>query len=120
MQIHPMSANVPPNQQQTVKSRSGNVIQEKVDKGILEEVRQTNQIRLEVNVEEIHKAIDQFNKVFRPTYLNFQLHDDSGKYFVRIIDDKTQEVIRQIPSDDFLHMAAEARGQQGLIIDERV
>ncbi|MFF2448108.1 flagellar protein FlaG [Neobacillus sp. NPDC058068] len=74
----------------------------------------------EVNQVEIKNALNDFNKVFKPSHLEFRLHEASGKYFVNIIDDGTQEVLKQIPSEDFLEMVAAAKEQQGIIIDKRV
>jgi flagellar protein FlaG len=75
---------------------------------------------LELNEKKVMAGIKTFNDIFKPTHLEFQLHDESGKYFVKIVDDKTQEVIKQIPSEDFLKMVAEAREQMGIFLDKRV
>jgi flagellar protein FlaG len=74
----------------------------------------------EVTQEQAKSALETFNKIFKPAHLEFHLHKESGKYFVQIVDDKTKEVLKQIPSEEFLRMVAEAKEQHGLVIDKRV
>lgn len=70
--------------------------------------------------DKVKTALDSFNKIFKPTHLEFQIHRDAGRYFVQIIDDNTQEVIKQIPSEEFLKMVAETKEKLGLIIDIKI
>jgi flagellar protein FlaG len=74
----------------------------------------------ELIAEKTKNALETFNKIFKPTHLDFQLHEESGKYFVKVIDDQTSDVLLQIPSKDFLDMVAEAKEQLGLIVDKRI
>jgi flagellar protein FlaG len=104
----------------STRGRNENIPSEKTtDKKLIEETQQTGNQQV-ITTEKMNNAVDHFNKVFKPTHLEFQLHENSGKYFVQIIDDMSKEVIKQIPSEDFLEMVAQFRAQQGLIIDERV
>ncbi len=75
---------------------------------------------VEITAEKVKDALESFNKVFKPTHLDFQLHEDSGKYFVRVIDEISKEVLVQIPSEEFLQMVSEAKEQLGLLFDKRV
>ncbi|WHY88393.1 flagellar protein FlaG [Neobacillus novalis] len=84
------------------------------------ETKQPIDLQPEKTPEQTKNALETFNKIFKPTHLEFQIHHDSGKYFVEIIDDKTKEVLKQIPSEEFLKMIAEAKENHGLIVDIRV
>ncbi|WP_251552272.1 flagellar protein FlaG [Neobacillus muris] len=71
--------------------------------------------------ERVQHAIKNFNQIFNSTHIEFQMHEDSGKYFVQIIDNQSKEVLKQIPSEEFLEMAAATKEQQqSLLLDTRV
>lgn len=121
MQINPTSSNVQSNISQSVKNRTGNVISEsssEIKRGA-EGVLQYHK-RAEITIEEVNKGLEKLNIIFKPTHLEFQLHETSGKYFVNIVDDSSKEVIKQIPSEEFLEMVAAAKEQNGIIVDERI
>jgi flagellar protein FlaG len=71
-------------------------------------------------LDKVKAALESFNEILKPTHLEFKMHDESGRYFVKIVDDKTQEVIKQIPSEEFLKMISETKNQLGLLVDKRV
>lgn len=52
--------------------------------------------------------------------LNFKLHEKSGEYFVQMIDSKTNEVIREIPSKKVLDYFSNLKEFLGLIVDKRI
>jgi flagellar protein FlaG len=71
-------------------------------------------------LEKVKAALKSFNEILKPTHLEFHMHDEAGRYFVKIVDDKTQQVIKQIPSEEFLKMISETGDQPGLLVDQRV
>ncbi|MFJ5716440.1 flagellar protein FlaG [Neobacillus sp. NPDC093127] len=110
------------NQRLTTQSANSreNITQETINEK--KKTVETKQIgpQQELTPEQSKNALETFNKIFKPTHLEFQIHQDSGKYFVEIVDDKTKEVLKQIPSEEFLKMIAEAKENHGLIVDIRV
>ncbi|WP_052474653.1 flagellar protein FlaG [Jeotgalibacillus soli] len=72
-------------------------------------------------LEELQRQVDQTNKLFEVNYttVHFNLHDDTDRYFIQIIDRKTEEVIREIPSEDFLNMVSKMVEYMGFMIDEK-
>jgi len=59
------------------------------------------------DVGELRAAVDAFNR-FVPLAahnLTFSIDDDSGKVVVKVIDSDTQDVIRQIPSEEALALS---------------
>jgi flagellar protein FlaG len=56
------------------------------------------------SVAELTGALDQLNGYLEETHrgLRFSIDDDSGRTIVRVLDTETDEVIRQIPSEEML------------------
>lgn len=54
------------------------------------------------------------------TQLRFKMHEELNEYYVTIVDSKTDEVIREIPSKKLLDMHAEMRKFVGLLIDRKI
>ncbi|MBT9175939.1 MAG: hypothetical protein DDT20_00241 [Firmicutes bacterium] len=52
--------------------------------------------------------------------LKFEKHESSGEYMVRIINEESNEVIREIPPERTLDMVAHLQRLIGIILDERV
>ena len=71
--------------------------------------------------EKLEEDIDRLNEIVR-TYdrkLNFQLHRETDRYFVEVIDVVEDEVIREVPPEEILDLVARIDSMLGLIIDER-
>jgi len=71
--------------------------------------------------ERLEEEIDRLNEIVR-TYdrkLNFQLHQETDRYFVEVIDVVEDEVIREVPPEEILDLVARIDDMIGLIIDER-
>jgi len=69
---------------------------------------------------ELRKAIEQSNQRLaeKGSELSFQLDDELGQIVVRLIDVKTKEVLRQIPSPEALAIAKalEAHQERGTLL----
>jgi len=69
---------------------------------------------------ELRKAIEQSNQRLaeKGSELSFQLDDELGEVVVRLIDVKTKEVLRQIPSPEALAIAKAlaARQERGALL----
>ena len=54
--------------------------------------------------EELAGVVNQLNGYMEETHrgLRFSIDDDSGRTIVRVVDTETDEVIRQIPSEEML------------------
>lgn len=51
--------------------------------------------------------------------LRFSLDDESGKTIVKIIDETTDTVLRQIPSEEMLELAKSLDKMQGLLVRQQ-
>jgi len=64
-------------------------------------------------VEEVELEVQQLNRSIR-----FSVDEGSGRTVIRVIDRETDELIRQIPPEDFLEIAESLKEQgRGLIIE---
>lgn len=72
-------------------------------------------------VDKLSEAVDKINEMLQQgrQMLTFQLDEDSGRMVVRVIDAQTNEVIRQIPSEETLNFAKYVDGLIGLIFNKK-
>lgn len=71
--------------------------------------------------QEMEKAAETLNKWMQSggTHLKFTLHEKLGDYYVQIVDDESNEVIREIPSKKMMDMVANMQETLGILVDER-
>lgn len=76
-----------------------------------------------VNGNQLKQAVDMANKVIQAlsnsSDLKFDVDKDSGERVVKVIDQATKEVIRQIPSEEMLSIARSLDKLQGLLIKQK-
>ncbi|KAA0563074.1 flagellar protein FlaG [Bacillus sp. CH30_1T] len=54
------------------------------------------------------------------THLKFEFHDKLKEYYVTIVDDRTQEIVKEIPAKKMLDMHAAMTEFVGLLVDKKV
>lgn len=66
-------------------------------------------------------AIDQVNKKMKPskTKCEFSYHEETQRVSIKVIDEETDEVIREIPPEETLEMLTKMWELAGLLVDER-
>ena len=65
----------------------------------------------------IEKAQDHAS--IKASNIQFSIDDEFGKMTVKIVDQSTQEVIRQIPSREMLEISQALERMQGLFVSEK-
>ena len=65
-------------------------------------------------IEKANKAILGSNRSFE-----FSIHEKTKSIMVKVIDNDTQEVIKEIPSEKILDMVANLWEMAGIMVDER-
>lgn len=79
--------------------------------------------------DEVTDALNVVNKaaVFEQRSLSFQVDEASGRSIIKVIDRSTEQLIRQIPSEELLKVAQDIKRLQeemgqslGFLIDRRV
>ncbi|EST55411.1 flagellar protein FlaG [Brevibacillus panacihumi W25] len=70
---------------------------------------------------ELEKEVDSLNEFLKgsSTHLKFQLHEKLGEYYVQVVNDHSEEVIREIPSKKMLDMVAQMYEMVGILVDEK-
>jgi len=71
------------------------------------------------NMEKIVQGMNEFLKPSN-THLKFEFHDELEEYYVTMVDDITQEVIREIPSKKLLDMYAAMTEYLGILVDKKI
>ncbi|WP_100405450.1 flagellar protein FlaG [Bacillus solitudinis] len=68
------------------------------------------------------EQIDNMNNLLESSFtsLKFNLHEDLHRYFVQLVNPETEEVVKEIPSEEFLDMVASMLKHAGLIVDKRI
>lgn len=72
--------------------------------------------------EYLEEKIKDTNNFLEPSFtaVKFQLHEDLNRYYVEVVDQKTKELVREIPPKDFLDMIAKMTEFLGVLIDKRI
>lgn len=69
--------------------------------------------------EDVSAAVDKLNEAMQSSSqssLKFEIDDDTKQIVVKLIDQSTQEVVRQMPTEEALQMAKSIDKMQGLLI----
>lgn len=80
------------------------------------------QVKTERIKEKLEDIVSSLNEFLQPahTSIKFVLHDKLNEYYVKIIDDRTQEVIKEIPPKKLLDIYAAMTEFLGLVVDKKI
>ena len=69
----------------------------------------------------VKDAIDKVNEKIVPskTRCEFSYHEDTNRISIKVIDQTTEETIREIPAEETLNMLSKIWELAGLLVDER-
>jgi len=85
----------------------------------LQEQNEYTQQKLEEDVKESVKDINDIVKNVKED-LSFEIHDETERMMVKVIDIKTKEIIKELPPEEMLDLSARIHKMVGLLIDEKV
>ncbi|GKV67531.1 hypothetical protein NCCP2716_00290 [Sporosarcina sp. NCCP-2716] len=90
--------------------------------GMNSQAQQQTPSERELSAKEAKQLTANMNKFLESTdtQLRFKLHDELNEYYVTIVDSKTDEVIREIPSKKLMDVHAEMKKFLGLLIDRKI
>lgn len=76
----------------------------------------------ELNKEQLEEVVKSLNEFVQPTHtsIQFELHEESQEYYVKVIDVGTKETIREIPSKKLLDIYAAMTQFLGLMFDRKI
>lgn len=72
------------------------------------------------SLDQITKALDEVRAVVQPVAqsLQFSLDQDSGRTVIKVVDTDTNDVIRQIPSEEVLAMSRAIDKLRGMLVKQ--
>ncbi|RAK08593.1 flagellar protein FlaG [Halanaerobium saccharolyticum] len=85
----------------------------------LQEINEYSQEELEDDVRESVKDINDIVQKVKED-LSFEVHDETDRMMVKVIDRRTKEVIKELPPEEMLDLSARIHEMVGLLIDEKV
>ena len=67
------------------------------------------------------KAVEEANSViFKDNdHFEFKIHEGTGRIMVKLVDNDTKEVIKEIPPEKILDLVASIWDLVGILVDER-
>lgn len=73
------------------------------------------------NEKEIKNAVNKINKFLEGegTHVNYQKHEVLNQMVITVVDNKTNEVIKEIPSKKILDMVAKMCEMAGILVDKK-
>jgi len=74
-----------------------------------------------ISKKELLDAVEESNRIiFGDTEkFEFKIHERTGRYLVKLVDNETDEVIREIPPEKILDLIANIWEMVGILVDER-
>lgn len=82
----------------------------------------TGELKIQdVAPEKIKSAISEVNQKIKQTrtQCQFSYHEDTHRIAIKVIDESTKEVIREIPPEKTLDMIAKVMDLAGILVDEK-
>jgi len=96
--------------------------QEEMPRMVVEKKDNVTSAREEVPREEVEQAAEKLNRLMGlvERRLKFEIHDKSNRVMVKIIDEKSGEVLREVPPKKILDMLSSFAEYVGLLVDKKV
>jgi len=75
-----------------------------------------------ISKEKLEEIVKGMNEFLQPSHtsLKFAVHEDLKEYYVQLIDDRTKEVVREIPPKKLLDTYAAMMEFVGLLVDRKI
>lgn len=69
----------------------------------------------------LQKALEKVNKALKgiETRLEYSVHKTTGDIMVKVINEETKEVVREVPPEKIIDLVVKLQELSGLIIDEK-
>lgn len=80
-----------------------------------------NAVNDESKIKMLREAVDGINESLKMTHTSVRMkyHEDVNRVSIKIVDDLTEEVIKEIPPEETLEMYQKMLEQAGVIVDTR-
>lgn len=84
--------------------------------------QQSSQAVVQSNTKQLNEAMDKLRQAaeISASSLSFSVDHDTGKTIVRVTDQATGQLIRQIPSQEVMELAKSINQMQGILFNSKV
>lgn len=74
----------------------------------------------QLSAEQVKKTVDELNDAMEQvgTSLTFSVDKDTGRTVVKVVDRKTGEIVRQIPSEEMVRLSQRIAQLMGVLFDD--
>lgn len=88
----------------------------------IDTTRKVEEVQKQPSKVEMEKVVQGMNDFLKPSnwHVKFEFHDELEEYYVTMVDNVTQEVIREIPSRKLLDMYAAMTRYLGVLVDKKI
>lgn len=95
--------------------------EKKVVSEVIKKEPNSNEKEKQVNSRDLNSAVDKANKVLfkNNTHLQFRIHEKTNEVMVKIVDDVSGEVLKEIPPEKMLDLVAKLWEIAGIIVDRK-
>lgn len=102
------------------ETASGNAqAMQQAEQKAAKEQRQAAEQQRQVD-EEMLRELEQDIENMHNVGLRFSTHNDSGRTMIKVLDKESDQVIREIPAEDVLNLAAKMEEMIGILFDKEV
>ncbi|WP_312504877.1 flagellar protein FlaG [Lysinibacillus sp.] len=76
----------------------------------------------DISPEKLQQAVDAINDFLNVNYSSskFVYHEDLGQYYVTVVNQDTDEIVKEIPPKKLLDAFYEMQKMVGMIVDEKI
>lgn len=80
------------------------------------------QLNMNIHEDDLERAVESVNKDFEADNkrMEYDFHDETNTYVIKVIDTETDEIIKQIPPQKLLDYAAGLMEHIGIIVDSKI
>ncbi|PPA70240.1 flagellar protein FlaG [Jeotgalibacillus proteolyticus] len=76
-----------------------------------------------IDKDKADKIVKSMNEVLSaspsPTHIKFEYHEKLNEYYVTVVDERTREIVREIPTKRMLDLNASMKELLGIIVDKK-
>jgi flagellar protein FlaG len=98
-----------------------NNLQEKGPKEQVLNQQEIQKVKYDLKRDELQRAIDQTNQmIFKDdNRFEFKIHERTGRIMVKLVNNETNEIVKEIPPEKILDLVASIWDLVGILVDER-
>ena len=83
--------------------------------------QEIQKVKYDLQRDELQRAIEQTNQmIFKDdNRFEFKIHERTGRIMVKLINNETDEIVKEIPPEKILDLVASIWDLVGILVDER-